>query len=122
MKKILLLASSALLISACSTITEKQPETMVYINTGEIQCELTGQTGIQTARLLTDNNIDVSKTQCGQLTDVGVASVCGGTTVNINVHAIATNKVAYAQALGFEDVTTLKTASSTGYSASDCQK
>lgn len=122
MKKILLLASSALLISACSTTTENQPESMVYINTGEIQCELAGQTGVQTARLLTDNNIDVSKTQCGQLTDVGVASVCGGETVNINVHTIATNKVAYAQALGFEDVATLKTESGLGYSAADCQE
>lgn len=122
MKKILLLASSALLISACSTTTEKQPESMVYINTGAIQCELEGQTGVQTARLLTDNNIDVSKTQCGQLTDVGVASVCGGATVDINVHAIPTNKIAYAQALGFEDVATLKTETGSGYSVSDCKK
>lgn len=122
MKKLLLLASGTLLLAACSTTTEKQPETMVYINTGEVQCELDGQTGIQTARLLTDNNIEVSKTQCGQMTDVAVAAVCGGTTANINVHTIPVAGVDTAKALGFEEVSTLKQLDGLGYSVNDCQE
>lgn len=122
MKKLLLLASSAILISACSTTPEKKPQTMVYIGTDAIQCEIEGQTGLQTARVLTDNNIDVSKTQCGTLTDVTIATVCGSGTADINVHAIATDKVAYAEALGFKDVATLKTENGPGYSASDCEQ
>lgn len=120
MKKSILLASSVFLLTACVT-TEQPPQEMVYINTGEVQCELAGQTGVQTARLLTDNNIDVSKTQCGQLTNMAVASVCGGTTVNINIHAISADKVAHAQDLGFEHVSTLKQQDNLGYDVSDCK-
>ena len=118
--KSLLFALSVFLLSACVT-TKQISQEIIYINTGEVQCESAGQTGIQTARLLTDNNIEVSKTQCGQLTNIGVASVCGGATVNINIHAIPANKVSNAQDLGFERVSILKHQGDLGYNVRDCQ-
>lgn len=120
MKKLLLLATSTLLLTACAA-PKQVPQAMVYINTGAIQCEIEGQTGVQTARLLTDNNIEVSKTQCGNLSNMAVASVCGGTTTEINVHTIPLDKVEHAQDLGFEDVSTLKMQDDLGYNVSDCK-
>ena len=120
MKKLLLVLSSALLATACITTTPQQP-TVVYINSGAIQCESPGKTGAETALLLTEQNIAVSDTQCAQLAEVSVIAMCGAPTININLHSIKAADLEKAQALGFKDVATLKQAGSLGYTVSTCK-
>ena len=70
--------------------------------------------------LLTDNNIEVSRTQCGQQTDVMSASVCGGTTPDINLHDIPEDALVTAKALGFKEISALQTQNGAGYATHEC--
>lgn len=119
MKK-LLLASATILLSACVT-TVPQKSVWVYINSGAIQCESKGKTGTETALLLKSENIAVAKTECGHLVNVAVIAMCGGPTSNINVHHISNADLEKAQALGFENVTTLKQQDNPGYEFGECK-
>lgn len=94
---------------------------MVYINSGAIQCEPTGKTGAETALLLSNENIAVTKTECGHLTNVAMIAMCGAPTANINVHQISSADLAKAHALGFENVTTVKQEDNLGYDVNTCK-
>ena len=120
MTKLLLLLSSALLLTACANTTSQQP-VLVYINAGAIQCESDGKTGAETARLLTEQNIAVTNTQCGHLSNVVVVAMCGSVATKINVHSISATDLEKAQALGFAGVTTLKQANNIGYDVGECK-
>lgn len=120
MKKLLLLASATLLLSACAT-TAPQESVLVYINSGAIQCESAGKTGAETALLLSNENIAVTKTECGHLANVAMIAMCGGPAANINVHQISSADLAKAQLLSFENVTTLKQEEHLGYDVSACK-
>lgn len=120
MKKLLLAFSSALILTACANTASQQP-TLVYINSGAIQCESDGKTGAETAQLLTDENITVNSTQCGHLSNIAVVAMCGGIGTNINVHNIASADLEKAKALGFENVTTLKQTDHLGYEVGECK-
>lgn len=121
MKKVLLVLSYAVVLSAC-TKTVLPFSTQVYINSGAIQCESEGQTGAETARLLTLQNIAVSRTQCGHLSNVAIMAMCGSLTSNINVHTISAADLEKALWLGFENVNTLKQGFNSGYDVGECKK
>ncbi len=120
MKKLLVFFSSVLVLTACAN-TAPQQSTLVYINTGAIQCQTDGKTGAETAGLLTQQDIAVSNTQCGHLSNVMVLAMCGGIATNINVHKIAAADLEKAQSLGFEDVATLLQEDNLGYDVGDCK-
>jgi len=120
MKKLLLVVSTVLLATACATTTPQQP-TVVYINSGAIQCETSGKSATETAMLLTEENIAVSDSQCAQLAGLSVIAMCGAPTLNINLHSINAADLEKAQALGFKSVATLKQADSLGYTLSTCK-
>ncbi|WP_022942618.1 hypothetical protein [Psychromonas hadalis] len=120
MKKLLLTVSSIFLLTACAN-TPAPENAWVYISNGAIQCESDGKTGAETERLLTEKNIVVSKTECGHLSNVAVILMCGGPATNINVHQIKHTDLEKSQALGFQDVITLKQLDNLGYEASECQ-
>ena len=118
MKKCLLV-TTAFILTACVNTTPLETS-LVYINTGEIQCGAEGKTGAETALILTNENIDVSKTQCGHLSNVVMIAMCGAEGTSINVHEIARADLEKAQSIGFEDVNTLKQEESLGYDVSEC--
>ena len=120
MKKLLLIASASLVLTACAN-TAPQESAWVYINSGAIQCESDGQTGAETELLLTAENIRVTNTQCGHLANIAVIAMCGGPATNINVHEINVADLKKAQDLGFENVTTLKQKDHAGYDVTECK-
>lgn len=120
MKKLLLVLSSAFVLSACANTASQEP-TLVYMNNGAIQCGSDGKAGAETAKLLTDENIVVNSTQCGHLSNIAVIAMCGGIGTNINVHGINSADLEKAQALGFKDVTILKQPEHLGYEVSECK-
>ncbi len=119
MKKIFF-AAATLVLTACASTTA-QESTLVYINTGAIQCESDGKTGTETAQMLAEQGIEVNNTQCGHLSNIAVLAMCGGITTNINVHEIAAADLEKALSLGFEDVATLKQEDNLGYDVADCK-
>ena len=120
MKKLLLIVSTTLILSACITTVAKE-SVLVYINNGAVQCESEGKSGAETAQLLTSENIVVTKTECGHLSNVAVIAMCGGPATNINVHRISSADLEKAQALGFKNVSTLKQQDNIGYDADVCK-
>lgn len=95
---------------------------MVYINNGSIQCESKGLAPATTAQTLIDHDIEVMQSQCGRLSGMAVAAQCGLGDININIHTINTDKLAGAEALGFQPVATLKNDSGAGYTINDCRE
>lgn len=120
MKKILITLVLPVLLSAC-VMTENEDTTFVYINDGSMQCEEGGKSGLETAKILEDSNVNVESTQCGGLTNIAVLAMCGGPATNINVHEIKSEDLAKAESLGFKDVATLKQENNKGYEVSDCK-
>jgi hypothetical protein len=51
--------------------------------------------------LLKSYNIEVTKTECGYLSNIAVIAICEGPATNINVHTISSADLEKAQALGF---------------------
>ena len=120
MKKLLLIVSASLVLTACAN-TAPQESSLVYINSGAIQCESDGKTAAETELLLTAENISVTNTQCGHLANIAVIAMCGGPATNINVHEINAADLEKAQDLGFENVTTLKQKDHVGYDVAECK-
>jgi len=121
MKKVLLASVLVVSLTACQSIKENAEYSTVYISDGSVQCEEGGKTGVETEKMLTDNGILVSETQCGYLAAQAMIAMCGGPTAAINVHLIATADLKKAQSLGFKDVLTLKKDENKGYEATDCK-
>lgn len=100
----------------------KENYEIVYINNGAVQCESKGLSKEQTARILIDNDIDVIDSQCGYLSNLMVAALCGLGDTNINLHTINAQDLVGAQALGFKSVSTLKRDDDKGYAIGNCPK
>ena len=104
MKPIYLMLSLFIIISGCHN-AEPKPEISgeleVYISTGELQCQDTGQPISTTKRSLLDAGIDVKAESCGYLTGMMYASVCGGGTANIHIFTIDKSNAPLAKSLGF---------------------
>jgi len=121
MKKVLLVSLLVISLAACQSSKESVEHSTVYIADGSVQCEEGGKTGDETAKMLTDNAISVSETQCGHLAVQAMIAMCGGPTAAINVHTIPTADLEKAQALGFKNVLTLKQGDNKGYEATECK-
>lgn len=93
---------------------------LVYINDGAIQCESQGMSEQKTAKLLTDEGIEVASSQCGYLSGVAIAAMCGLGDSNINLHTIDVSKLVQAKSLGFESVSTLKLNDDKGFKTIEC--
>ncbi len=95
---------------------------IIYIDDGAVQCEAKGSSKEETAQKLIDNGINVIDSQCGYLSNLMVATLCGLGDTNINLHTINAENLSDAQALGFESVSTLKRDDDIGYVITDCSK
>lgn len=104
MKPIYLMLSLFIIISGCHKAEPKlevSGELEVYISTGELQCQDTGQPISTTKRSLLDAGIGIKAESCGYLTDMMYASVCGGGTGNIHIFTIDKSNAPLAESLGF---------------------
>ena len=116
--KIIFVLMLSLLLS-CSNSTEKETA-QVYIHNGAVQCESSGLSKEETAQRLIDNGIDVLKSECGRLTGVAFAAVCGGATGGINLHTIVSQNLLDAQRLGYKSIADLAQDSEPGFIVTEC--
>ncbi|HHJ13645.1 MAG TPA: hypothetical protein ENJ79_04615 [Gammaproteobacteria bacterium] len=102
------------------TSGQPNPETLIYIETGSVQCEADGVSEQETAQLLTNSGIPVLATNCGELTRP-VAAQCGMPGPDINLHLIPTQRVDQARAMGFKLVADLENENGPGYFLTPCK-
>lgn len=101
-------------------VEEEPVESIVYIETGAIQCEADGVSQLETAQLLSNNGITVIDSQCGNLTTL-VAAQCGLPNTEINLHTLPTESLAGALALGFKSADAIKQDDDPGYTVKECK-
>ena len=84
MKKILLV-TVLLVLFGCGTDSGHNggQNVTIYINRGVIQCEPSGITPEESAKVLTNAGVDVISSSCGFMTGRAVLAVCGGGTLDI---------------------------------------
>ncbi|KXF81716.1 hypothetical protein [Enterovibrio coralii] len=116
--KLAVLVGVVLGVSGCAI---KQPQTTtVYIPKGAIQCESEGMTLSDSTKRLASVGVKSLSAQCGDLTGVMNAAVCGGETGKIIVHSIASKEVLLAAEAGYKNANELKSADGLGYTMFDC--
>ena len=114
------------LLTACASQepadVEKPVDTseLVYIDNNAVQCESNGFSPHETAAILQDNGITVTRSFCGYLTGLVVAAVCGMGNSAINLHLINKGDLQEAGELGFLPVSMLVIAEDSGYVEADC--
>jgi len=108
-------------LSACANNANDKSNILVYINNGAFQCGPSGQTAIQTAALLTTNDIKVVESQCGVMTNLMVIAKCGAPSTAINIHSINVTDIKKAQEIGFTRLDNLQKGNKLGYKLVDCK-
>ncbi|MEZ8127701.1 hypothetical protein [Enterovibrio norvegicus] len=116
----LLAVTSIFLLSACAI---KPAETVtVYKSKNAVQCETSGMSVHDSANTLSSYGVTVKSSQCGVLTEVMFASVCGAKTGDIVIHDIGAREEALAGELGYISIDSLKTGEvASGFAVVDCK-
>ena len=83
-------------------------DALVYESRQAITCGTRGLTTQQSAQKLIDGGIDVIASNCGVVTGVAYAAVCGQATGEILIHEIRRVNVPDAEQRGFNPVTELQ--------------
>ncbi len=127
---LLLTAATCATLGACGgDSAEDQPpnerlssgEVLVFESRQAIQCGSRGLTTQQSAQKLVNGGIDVLESNCGVMTGVAYAAVCGIGTGDILIHKIRRVNLADAEQRGFSSVDTLRDPiAGTGYAKVDC--
>ena len=115
--------SSLLALSACSYVPfvgdddddapakvkqEKVKTGLVFTSKGKEQCEEdTGDSTKVTKARLEASGIKVYSSQCAKITGMMHPSLCGSTTLDINIHEINEKNFPQAQKLGYESLEVL---------------
>lgn len=96
---------AGLLLVACA----EDRSTVTVYEAGPVvaQCEPAATTLEQSAGRLDQAGIEILRSSCGVISDMGFAAVCGGATGQILLHDIRGSSLAAAQSLGFKDAATL---------------
>ena len=97
-------------------------EALVYIGNGAKQCENDGMSISESANLLINHGVDVISSHCGLIAGMAVLAVCGGPTLEINLHVINARKISDAQEEGFNLVSKLEEQRGVGYQVVECKK
>ena len=92
----------------------------VYISNDSRQCEVGNTPPETTAQILIDKGIDVISSHCGRLTGLAVAAVCGGNTLEINLHVINSQNTQDAKETGFGIVSELDSEAGVGFQVIEC--
>ena len=88
--------------------TSQPGDLLVYESRQAVQCGSRGLTTGQSAQKLIDGGIDVIASNCGVVTGVAYAAVCGQATGEILIHEIRRVNVPDAEQRGFNPVTELQ--------------
>jgi len=88
--------------------TVRAGDVLVYEGRQAVQCGSRGLTTGQSAQKLIDGGIDVIASNCGVVTGVAYAAVCGQATGEILIHEIRRVNVPDAEQRGFNPVTELQ--------------
>lgn len=121
--KFLTSVSCAMLLAACSSnepTTTERTGTLVFIDDGAVQCEPGSQSLQETAKILNEQGIEVLNSQCGNLTGMAFAAMCGGKTSGIHLHTITKSQLAVAAELGFASAASLANDEGLGYEIVPC--
>ena len=99
-------AMIAILIITTSSVSCAQRTTeLVYDTRVILQCEeATNISPSQSAKILSDEGIDVIATSCGIKTGMVVIAMCGAPSLSIIVHEIQAENLQDAEMLGFSKV------------------
>lgn len=102
--------------------TTQPGDLLVYEGRQSVQCGSRGLTTQQSAQKLIDGGIDVIASNCGIVTGVAHAAVCGEATGEILIHEIRGVNLPDAERRGFNPVVELQDrASGTNWEKVDCQ-
>jgi len=127
---LLLTAATCATLAACGGESAEDPlrservssgDVLVYESRQAIQCDTRGLTTQQSAQKLVNGGIDVLESNCGVMTGVVFAAVCGNGNGDILIHKIRRVNLADAEQRGFSSVDTLRDpVAGTGYAKVDC--
>ena len=96
-------------------------DVLVYESRLAVQCGTRGLTTQESAQKLVNGGIDVLESNCGVVTGVVQAAVCGIGTPELLIHKIRKVNLADAKQLGFDSVSILRDpARGTDYAKVDC--
>ena len=93
----IVLLTTLITLSACG----EDSDVDVYISTGEKQCLGGGLSITQAESYLLDAGIEVKAQNCGVLTQINFASVCGGSNGKLYVFTIDGHNANLAENIGF---------------------
>lgn len=99
---------------------------LVTIDDGSVQCELSPKSTQQTSQALIDAGINVISSKCGS-TSLVYPAVCGSGNSSFHIHEISTSDLSKATDLGYEDLAELSKSEVSGpyysnYAEHDCPK
>ena len=92
---------------------------VIYISTGETQCNDDGLSLQEISTYLTDADIKFTESQCAQLTGIVYPDVCGADTANITIFTIEASGLSQAENVGFASLSSLD--SDIGYEILACE-
>ncbi|MFO6424953.1 hypothetical protein [Motilimonas sp. KMU-193] len=95
--------SASVALSGCNS-TSPDSTSLVYISDGYVQCEQPPAPLVDTAALLQQANVTVLKSDCGQIKDMGVISMCGAGGTGIHLHQINSKDLNQANQAGFDSI------------------
>jgi hypothetical protein len=102
--------------------TIRAGDSLVYEGRQSVQCGSRGLTPGQSAQRLIEGGIDVIASNCGVMTGIFYAAVCGEATGEILIHEIRSVNLPDAEQRGFNPVTELQDpVSGTSWEKVDCQ-
>ncbi len=92
----------------------------VYTSKQRVHCEdATGRSLTETKKELEGAGINVFSSSCALITGAVSPSLCGATTLHINIHGIDSRRLEDAAALGYEPLKSLEK-SDRGYDSEGC--
>lgn len=88
--------------------------TLVYIGTGEVQCEESGRSIEEMEQVLKNQGITIHSAACGDITEISIPSLCGLGTTGIYIFEINKDHLSLAEEYNFRSI------DDTNYETSDC--
>ena len=94
---------------------------LVYTSKGALQCEEDSGASVKATKArLVSNGIEVYSSECAIITGMMHPSLCGTTTLDINVHSIDENDIELAEKLDFKTIESLEDENDLGYEIYPC--
>ena len=100
---------------------EKVEIVLVYTSKGALQCEDDSGAPVKATKArLESSGIEVYSSECAIITGKMHPSLCGSTTLDINVHGIDENDISLAEKLDFKTIESLEDEEDLDYKTYPC--